>query len=126
MLNRAVQSLKQVTEERINPVALEHLARCNQHHRSLIAQKVESYFATRHRAAYLQQQTALLATQLARKRDLVKDAKKQLSKEATTLSRLRRQHRKEETDLRREINRADQRIQRQLRHVSPCVPWGYF
>ncbi|KAI0745551.1 hypothetical protein C8Q76DRAFT_688604 [Earliella scabrosa] len=123
-LDRALHQLRRFTEESITPTVLEHLSSCNLSHRRLIAQKMDSYFTTRARAAHLQQEASILTQQLATQRELVKDAKKQMSRATAALNRSRRLHSKEQNELRREITKADQRIQRQRRryHLAIGLP----
>lgn len=116
-MKRCLRNLDILSTERLTPNALGHLDSRNQHHRQLTAQKVDAYFATRQRMVYLQQQSTQLAAELVQQRQLVQDLKRQLSKESSKAKTALTLRQKKENDLRLAIGRAEQRIQRRLRHV---------
>ena len=116
-LSQAAHGLNRLTAERVTSAALDVMRERNQHHREIIAQKVEEYCAVRHRTAYLHEQNIALAQQLSKDRETLKDAKRQLSREASVLRKNRRVQTKSINDLRLEIARLNQRIQRRIRCV---------
>ncbi|KAI0716958.1 hypothetical protein C8Q76DRAFT_692487 [Earliella scabrosa] len=93
----------------ISPVARPILLHC------VIGQKIERYFDTRQQATHLEQQNVVLTQQLEQQRELLKNVKRTLSREGSALARAQRAHAKEVGDLRSEVTRVNQRIQRRLR-----------
>ena len=117
LIKRCTGSLRILSTGRFTPIAMEHLDARNEHHRNLITRKVDTYFATRQRVMYLQKQSSEIATELVHQRQLVKGLKGRLSRETAKFDKALQLQQKKENDLRLEIARANQRIQRRLRHV---------
>ena len=118
MCERSLQDLQRLTNERLTANALDRVESRNQRHRERITRKVESYFGARQRVLYLQHQNTALCHEITQQRQYIRDMKRQLSKETSKFANVRRIHAKELSDIRLSISRANQRIQRRLRHVS--------
>lgn len=109
-------------EQHVNPVMLEHISACNVRYRDILGHKINAYYQTQQSAARLQRESTTLTEELHQKRESLSALKKQYSKEGVTLNRIQRKHLREASDIRKDISRADQRVQRRLRRVSTFIP----
>ncbi|RPD53499.1 hypothetical protein L227DRAFT_567951 [Lentinus tigrinus ALCF2SS1-6] len=116
LLKKSLEGLRRLTTERLTAVALDRLDSHNRRHRQIITRKVENYFTARQRTAYLQHQNSTLINEIAVQRQSVSDLKRRLSKDVTKFEKLRQSQIKESNDIKLAIMRANQRIQRRLRH----------